>query len=205
MWLGCVMAVNETLAGGLIAAAGALFGAWLAFSGLKEQIALEQQNIRTLQRAYISVEPLGIEPFHSASHIPDNVVGHVQCRNVGHLPARNFQLSQVKMKWVADDLIENEVPTDVDMEPYKQAIPIQAKVPVGTGDRLPPEHLLQLANRNGYLLVWGKATYTDGFGCPRMVKFCHRYPCIDCKGDQQSGYSIGTEHVRYHHHGNDQD
>jgi hypothetical protein len=48
MWLGCVMAANETLAGGLIAAAGALFGAWLAFSALKEQIALEQQNIQIL-------------------------------------------------------------------------------------------------------------------------------------------------------------
>ena len=45
MWLGCATAAHETLAGGLIAAAGALFGAWLAFSGLKEQIAMLKEQI----------------------------------------------------------------------------------------------------------------------------------------------------------------
>jgi hypothetical protein len=38
------MASHETLAGGLIAAAAALFGAWLAFSGLKEQIAISERK-----------------------------------------------------------------------------------------------------------------------------------------------------------------
>jgi hypothetical protein len=65
MWLGCVIAAYETLAGGLIAAAAALFGAWLAFSGLKEQIAMEQENTKIIQRAYISIEPSGINPWRS--------------------------------------------------------------------------------------------------------------------------------------------
>jgi hypothetical protein len=43
------MAAHETLAGGLIAAAAALFAAWLAFRGLKEQIAISEQNTRLLQ------------------------------------------------------------------------------------------------------------------------------------------------------------
>jgi hypothetical protein len=43
-WIGCTMSVHENLAAGLIGAAGALFGAWLAFSGLKEQIGTERQN-----------------------------------------------------------------------------------------------------------------------------------------------------------------
>ncbi|MHB1104128.1 MAG: hypothetical protein ACYC0C_15415 [Devosia sp.] len=38
------------------------------------------------QRAYLSVEPEGINPFRSS---PPSVVGHVAVRNVGHLPARN--------------------------------------------------------------------------------------------------------------------
>jgi hypothetical protein len=45
-WLGCAIAVHETLAGSLIAAAGALFGAWLAFSGLQDQIGMAQENER---------------------------------------------------------------------------------------------------------------------------------------------------------------
>jgi len=215
MSLGCIMAAHETLAGGLIAAAAAIFGAWLAFSGLKEQIAIlqrqiamEQGNTIMLQRAYISIEPLGINPWHSpATGVPCNVVGHVQCRNAGHLPARNFRVSPIKMKWVAADRIEDEVPTDVDVERYEQAIPIQAMVTVGTSDLLSSEDLLHVSNRKGYLLVWGKAAYRDGFDTTprRFIKFCHRYPCVDCTGDQEKGYTIGTKNVRYHNFGNKQD
>jgi hypothetical protein len=43
-WLGCTAAAHETLVAGLTAAAGALFGAWLAFSGLEEQIALARHT-----------------------------------------------------------------------------------------------------------------------------------------------------------------
>jgi hypothetical protein len=43
-WLGCTAAGHETLVAGLIAAGGALFGAWLAFSGLEEQIALARHT-----------------------------------------------------------------------------------------------------------------------------------------------------------------
>jgi hypothetical protein len=206
MSLGCVMAAHETLAAGLIAAAAALFAAWLAFNSLKEQIAISERNTRLLQRAYISIEPLGINPWRSpATGAPCNVVGHVQCRNTGRLPARNFKLSTIGMKWVADDRIEKERPPKVEeVEEYEQAIPIQATVTVGSAG-LCREDLERMVDKKGYLLVWGKATYTDGFGTPRSIEFCHRYPCIDCTGDTQKGYSIGTANVRYHNHGNEQD
>ena len=201
MWLGCAIAAHETLAGGLIAAAGVLFGAWLAFSGLREQIATEQQNIRTLQRAYISVEPLGIEPFYSAGGVPDNVVGHVQFRNVGHLPAQNLQLSPVRLKWVA--LIKDEVLKFDGTDPsQKFVLPIQAKMPLGS-ETLSSEDFERVVSKKGYLLVWGKVTYIDGFRTPRFVNFCHTYPCIRLTGDNETGYRISKKHARYHR-GNDQ-
>jgi hypothetical protein len=43
-WLGCSLAVHETLAGSLVAAGGALWGAWLAFSGLQQQIGMARKN-----------------------------------------------------------------------------------------------------------------------------------------------------------------
>jgi len=62
------------------------------------------------------------------------------------------------MKWVPDDRIEQEVPSDVEVdERYEQAIPIQASVAVGSED-LSSEDLRQVADRKGYLLVWGKVT-----------------------------------------------
>jgi hypothetical protein len=45
-WLGCAMSAHETLAGGLVAAAGALFGAWLAFSAIQDQIGITRENER---------------------------------------------------------------------------------------------------------------------------------------------------------------
>jgi hypothetical protein len=49
-WLGCAFATHETLAGGLFAAGGALFGAWLAFVGLQDQIGLAQKNEQEAKR-----------------------------------------------------------------------------------------------------------------------------------------------------------
>lgn len=43
-WLGCTISMHETLAGGLIAATGALFGAWLAFSAIQDQIGMAQRT-----------------------------------------------------------------------------------------------------------------------------------------------------------------
>jgi hypothetical protein len=49
-WLGCAFATHEALAGSLIAAGAALFGAWLAFVGLQDQIGLAQKNEREANR-----------------------------------------------------------------------------------------------------------------------------------------------------------
>jgi anti-sigma factor RsiW len=38
-WIGCAMAAHETLAAGLVGAAGALFAAWLAYSAVQRQLA----------------------------------------------------------------------------------------------------------------------------------------------------------------------
>jgi hypothetical protein len=46
LWLGCTITAHETLAGGLVAAAGALFSAWLAFSAVQDQIGIARENER---------------------------------------------------------------------------------------------------------------------------------------------------------------
>jgi hypothetical protein len=43
-YIGCAMAAHEGLAGGVIGAAGALFAAWLAFTGIQEQLAAEAER-----------------------------------------------------------------------------------------------------------------------------------------------------------------
>ena len=43
-WFGCVLYVHESLAAGLIAAAGALTAAWIAWSAVQQQINAERQR-----------------------------------------------------------------------------------------------------------------------------------------------------------------
>jgi hypothetical protein len=66
-WLGCAMALHESLAAGLLAAIGALFGAWLAFNAVQDQIGMAKQNEREaarlkaerdMQEAYRDIERL---------------------------------------------------------------------------------------------------------------------------------------------------
>jgi hypothetical protein len=49
-WLGCAMAVHETLAGSLVAASGALFAAWLAYAVVQDQIGVARQNEISAER-----------------------------------------------------------------------------------------------------------------------------------------------------------
>jgi hypothetical protein len=46
-WFGCVLYVHETLAGGLIGAAGALIAAWIAWTVVQQQINAEKERIST--------------------------------------------------------------------------------------------------------------------------------------------------------------
>jgi hypothetical protein len=43
---GCSMALYESLSGGLIAAGGALFAGWLAWSAVREQVDIERRKLR---------------------------------------------------------------------------------------------------------------------------------------------------------------
>lgn len=49
--IGCALASYEGLSGGLIAAGGALFAGWLAWSAARDQIALEKSNAHEVRKS----------------------------------------------------------------------------------------------------------------------------------------------------------
>jgi hypothetical protein len=49
-WMGCAMAAHENLAGGLIGLGGALFAAWLAYSGAQDQLRKMSAEAREAAR-----------------------------------------------------------------------------------------------------------------------------------------------------------
>jgi hypothetical protein len=75
-----------------------------------------------------------------------------------------------------------------------------AKMPIGT-PKISSRHL----GMKGYIFVWGRVDYLDGFNNPRFTKFCHRYPCRPYELAPDGSKSIDAKHARYHEYGNDAD
>jgi hypothetical protein len=165
-------------------------------------------DTKILQRAYVSVDHLGIN-FDTKG----DLVGQVAFKNVGKLPATKFT-SVVKNIEVQDEESTPPPITDDALPKAVSVIPIGGEVLQGSG----PVSLtvVNQAPVTGpkYLYVYGRAKFRDGFGGDRHVNFCHRYPwAMATATDLQSvpfarGLSpvaILKDYARYHQHGNDAD
>jgi hypothetical protein len=115
------------------------------------------EETRILQRAYISVKPLGINPFISErGDVPDKIVGHVAFLNVGRLPARNVSVERASMKWSAsDDLREADLPITIPIRHMNIVLPPGTEMRHGT-DILEASEL----DRPGYLFGENSPTQT---------------------------------------------
>jgi hypothetical protein len=190
-WVTIVSTVVTTITGGIIA----WFTIVLAGVG-RQQVA----DTRILQRAYLSVEPSGIEWLG----LPEGVlIGQVIFKNVGKLPATEF-VSVVKKievhdaNWVTPALTDADLPTWI-----TSVIPIGGEVPQGSAGITSEEVKQASASGDKYLYVYGRAKFKDGFGSECHINFCHRYPWAKVQPlTPSSGIRISNEFARYHHYGN---
>jgi hypothetical protein len=173
---------------------------WLATDKLREAGDRQAELTKILERAYISVGPLGISPFISEdqSNLRE-IVGHVSFVNAGRLPARNASILQASLIW-SDRWLEKKEMELKELPPLNFVIPPGTEMPVGTNS-YPSDHV----GDKGYFYVWGAIEYTDGFRRPRFTKFCHRYPSQAFELSPDGSKSIDARHARYHEHGNDAD
>jgi len=145
------------------------------------------QDARILQRAYISVEPCGIEP--GAIDRSDRILGRIAIRNRGHLPARNVSW------WISitTALEKKDFPIE-QIERRASALAPGAEMEVASPNMITDR-------MQNFIYVWGMVTYRDGFGARRFTRFCHRY---DSKASLDGGvFTIRPENARYHEYGND--
>jgi hypothetical protein len=57
----------------------------------------------------------------------------------------------------------------------------------------------------GWIYVWGRVVYNDGFKPNRTTSYCHRYPRRMLEKMEKDGYGIRPIYGRYHQNGNDAD
>jgi hypothetical protein len=78
-------------------------------------------------------------------------------------------------------------------------LPVGAELRSGT-NALSKAERTSFDNKQGFLYVWGRATYEDGFAQTRWLEFCHRY---NCASPRNSEGGIDQKYGRYHHYHND--
>ncbi len=147
----------------------------------------QERMTKITSRAYLSVEPQGIDRWRSQN---DRVLGHVGVRNTGHLPAR-------AVTWTL------HIEFDNDGE--------RANFPIGNRVRKGPVITPGMTMRRGtpnippetqkYCYVWGRIRYDNGLAIERHTDFCHRYNC-EIKSFVNVR-RINARHARYHDFGND--
>jgi hypothetical protein len=180
-----------------------LFGATVGL-GIVTALGISNQSkeTRILQRAYITAEPLGINPYISKDgSIHKQIIGHVGFVNVGRLPARDIIIIQPEIAWHSWKNIPKE--KDLELTPQDRlnvVVPPGTKMPFGT-----KPYSAKYLKKAGSLYVWGEIRYTDGFGKSRFTKFCHRYPCKAHELAPDGSLRIDAKYGRYHDYGNDAD
>jgi hypothetical protein len=181
-----------TVVAALLTAIATGFIAWFTHSlrnstqrlWLATQTATETQtrDTRILQRAYVGTEPRGLHEMTDQS-----VIAHVAVLNSGNLPARNIR-NQIKIGWF-DDGNKSDF-EDVEItEPSSVLLLPKTEFERGTA-ALSKQDTDRYRLKEGFVYVWGRIEYEDGFGRPRWLIFCHRYNCSK------------PEILRLHHHHN---
>ncbi len=141
----------------------------------------------TVERAYLSVEPLGIRSFKV-----DMSNAAIGIKNVGRLPARH-------VKWVVFSDFKSDVSWKKLDEPNeKQARGDNVVAPGSLMRQASRPFLTKKITNARYVYVWGAVFYDDGLGKSRTTRFCHRYPRDMFKAGQ-----IESEYARFHTYGNE--
>ncbi len=133
-----------------------------------------ERTTKSELRAYISVEPLGINEYLGHNYL----IGSYQIRNVGKTPARDVTIySTIALD--ADGERKHFPIGEVRISPTVLQPGAVMEFASGDGYHIPADQLdsNEPLKLKGYLYVWGEVLYTDDFRTMGWTAFCHRYPC----------------------------
>ena len=168
-----------------------------AAKAASESARVAEQSLKITQRAFVSVEPLGLRDFDGPEG--NRFVAHFSIRNSGHLPAN-------ELSWWVD--------VTVDSNNLRERFPVPKKGLRGSHVIAPNRSMTRgaaaksnsllmgnLMGRETFCYVWGRVQYKDGFGEDRFTNFCHRYNAqgvtllkpVDIPADRGRQHDYGNE------------
>jgi hypothetical protein len=153
----------------------------------------QERTTKTLERAYLHVLPQGIDVT-----VQGAVLGQIVICNAGHLPARKVS-NDARIVWSDDRSLSDFEEADIPIR-HTNVLPAGGQMPKGTGALNAGRTVL--AAGQGFVYVFGRVTYEDGFGELRWLTFCHRY---NCSSPKLKNGGIDSKYARHHHYYNDGD
>jgi hypothetical protein len=160
----------------------------------------QRKDSRIIQRAYLAVDGLGIEPFHSKS------IAQLSVRNAGRLPA-------TEVSWfigcrVSENGRDEDFPISENEFHGSNTIPPGAEMRRSQDFTVDEDQLTNFfKDDRKFVYVWGEIRYLDGYGKQRKIRFCQRYDQRG-KGVVPDGKAFAgkrmliAESMRFHKFGN---
>lgn len=186
-WLGCVAAVREGLAGGLIAGAGALFAAWLAFDAVQEQMAEARESAERQLRAYVFVDTAHFARPETEDGDARPWPIHIVIKNFGQTPAFNLTIKAARgIDLDAANSRALEIPSGADISPCVAVAPnhITTMRLAGLENGIIDWREAARLRQKAYL--WGRIDYFDVFGHSHFTTF--QMVCAFEQGVHQFGF-----------------
>jgi hypothetical protein len=164
----------------------------------------QEADTRILQRAYIAVEPLGINLMLNGH----DLIGNLAIQNSGHLPASRVAWTihqKVSINGEDEEFPLGNYSGNIVIVPGARSLRSSDKqstiqeAQLLAGDSHQDDRARETPT---YIFVWGGVRYDDGFGQMRTTTFCHRYNWQIRGKETTSGYEIAARFARIHEFGN---
>jgi hypothetical protein len=175
---------------------------WWSTKVLAEIADRQGDDDRISQRANITVEPGGTNPYSQSRRFHDErISSDVLIINAGRFPAQRIRWS-IKVGYSDNPDYRTPRVTDSDLI-NGPGIALAAGRQARKGVEKPTVReefdrwRIGAKPDRAWLFVWGRIRYYDGFSDARCTDFCHRYNLHGA-----TGYTIPAENGRYHEYGN---
>ena len=175
--------------------AGLVIATLLLASATLQLVIDGRENSWRQLRAYVSVEPRGINRYG----IGTDFLGHVGIRNQGRVAARKVSYV-IHIVWKADGHW-----TTRGLDPIVQRdVVLQPGTEMKLGSPFAARSMNESTSHPSYLYVFGRIEYQDGLReQTRFTNFCHRYNCEVIEFDNK--HLLPSDNGRYHENHNNAD
>lgn len=175
-----------------------------------QQLEHSEESTRQQLRAYVSVNPDGINRADSGE-----AIAHIIVKNWGKIAAKSVEVYVQSIISMDKDSQYFTVPDRSNM--VSRVVQPADEMRQGTQEIFA---VADIDNVEVFIFVWGVVYYEDGFGQKRFTRFCHRYPGARVRrrpidfnatgmarmmGEVYEERLIDPKDARHHQYGNDAD